>query len=62
MDKARLYASTNAGILINGNSGTGKELLAQSIHNASTQTQSAPSWLSTVVPSPPPSGKRIIRL
>lgn len=35
MDKARLYASTNAGILINGNSGTGKELLAQSIHNAS---------------------------
>lgn len=35
MDKAGLYASTNAGILINGNSGTGKELLAQSIHNAS---------------------------
>lgn len=35
MDKAVLYASTNAGILINGNSGTGKELLAQSIHNAS---------------------------
>ena len=46
MDKARLYASTNAGILINGNSGTGKELLAPDTIS--------PSWLSTVQPSPPP--------
>lgn len=33
--KARLYASTDANLLISGPSGTGKELLAQSIHNAS---------------------------
>lgn len=33
--KARLYAGTDANLLISGPSGTGKELLAQSIHNAS---------------------------
>ena len=33
--KAKLYAVTDANILIGGESGTGKELLAQSIHNAS---------------------------
>lgn len=37
IDKAKMYASTDANILITGNSGTGKELLAQSIHNASTR-------------------------
>ncbi len=35
IDKAKMYATTDANILITGNSGTGKELLAQSIHNAS---------------------------
>lgn len=35
--KARIYASTDACILILGNTGTGKELLAQSIHNESTR-------------------------
>jgi transcriptional regulator with PAS, ATPase and Fis domain len=33
--EARLYASTDANILITGDSGTGKELFAQGIHNAS---------------------------
>jgi len=35
IEKAKAYATTDANILITGNSGTGKELLAQSIHNAS---------------------------
>jgi len=34
-EKAAFYASTDANILICGKSGTGKELFAQSIHNAS---------------------------
>ena len=33
--KARRYAETDSDILLIGQSGTGKELLAQSIHNAS---------------------------
>lgn len=37
INSARIYASTDASILISGNSGTGKELLAQSIHNESNR-------------------------
>lgn len=33
--KARLFAKTNSTVLISGETGTGKELFAQSIHNAS---------------------------
>lgn len=36
-EQARLYARSNATILITGESGTGKELFAQAIHNASTR-------------------------
>lgn len=35
INQAKMYAATDANILIAGNSGTGKELLAQSIHNES---------------------------
>lgn len=35
--KAKMYAQTDANVLISGKSGTGKELLAQSIHNDSTR-------------------------
>jgi len=38
--KAVLYAATDANILINGANGTGKEMFAQSIHNASTRKNS----------------------
>lgn len=38
--KAALYAATDANILINGDNGTGKELFAQSIHNASIRKNS----------------------
>ena len=36
-EQARLYARSNAAILITGESGTGKELFAQAIHNASAR-------------------------
>lgn len=62
MDKAVLYASTNAGILINGNSGTGKELLAQSIHNASPRHNQPFVAVNCAAIPRLPSGKRIIRL
>lgn len=35
VDLARLYAETDATVLLSGESGTGKELFAQAIHNAS---------------------------
>lgn len=35
VDLARLYADTNATVLLTGESGTGKELFAQAIHNSS---------------------------
>ncbi|WP_101877101.1 sigma 54-interacting transcriptional regulator [Lachnoclostridium edouardi] len=37
IEKARLYAGAGTTILITGETGTGKELLAQSIHNASSR-------------------------
>ena len=39
LKKAETYAATDANILIGGDSGTGKELLAQSIHNASSRAK-----------------------
>lgn len=40
IDSARRYAKTNSTILISGKSGTGKELFAQAIHNASSRANS----------------------
>jgi transcriptional regulator with PAS, ATPase and Fis domain len=37
--KAKLFAKRDSPILISGASGTGKELIAQSIHNASTRSE-----------------------
>ncbi len=37
VDIARLYAGTDATVLLTGESGTGKELFAQAIHNASAR-------------------------
>ncbi|ADU95965.1 sigma-54-dependent Fis family transcriptional regulator [Geobacillus sp. Y412MC52] len=39
IDKAQHYAQTDATILIRGETGTGKELFAQSIHNASNRNR-----------------------
>jgi len=39
IQRAKIYAQTNATILIHGETGTGKELFAQSIHNASQRKQ-----------------------
>lgn len=39
LKKAETYAATDANILIGGDSGTGKELLTQSIHNASARAK-----------------------
>ncbi len=38
IDKARVFADAEANILIHGDTGTGKELLAQSIHNGSPRS------------------------
>ncbi|KJS17138.1 MAG: hypothetical protein VR69_06480 [Peptococcaceae bacterium BRH_c4b] len=38
IEKARLYASSDSNILITGETGTGKELFAQSIHNTSNRS------------------------
>ncbi len=37
IEKAKLFAQTDSTVLIQGSSGTGKELFAQSIHNASSR-------------------------
>ncbi|MDR2605020.1 MAG: sigma 54-interacting transcriptional regulator [Desulfovibrio sp.] len=35
LDKAKIYSRTQAGVLLYGETGTGKEIVAQSMHNAS---------------------------
>jgi len=39
IEKARRYARSDAAVMIEGETGTGKELLAQSIHNASKRSE-----------------------
>lgn len=39
IDKARLYSKTAASVLVEGETGTGKELFVQSIHNASPRRE-----------------------
>ena len=43
------FSAVESNILIRGETGTGKELFAQSIHNAS-QRKTGPSWPSTAPP------------
>ncbi|WP_310608228.1 two-component system response regulator GlrR [Buttiauxella brennerae] len=41
LDQARMVAQSDVSVLINGQSGTGKEILAQAIHNASPRSKKA---------------------
>ncbi|MDO2197068.1 sigma 54-interacting transcriptional regulator, partial [Escherichia coli] len=41
LDQARMVAQSDVSVLINGQSGTGKEILAQAIHNASPRSKNA---------------------
>ena len=41
LEQARMVAQSDASVLINGQSGTGKEILAQAIHNASPRSKNA---------------------
>lgn len=41
LEQARMVAQSDVSVLINGQSGTGKEILAQAIHNASPRSKSA---------------------
>ncbi|HAS1032972.1 TPA: two-component system response regulator GlrR [Enterobacter cloacae] len=41
LEQARMVAQSDVSVLINGQSGTGKEILAQAIHNASPRSENA---------------------
>jgi len=41
LEQARMVAQSDVSVLINGHSGTGKEILAQAIHNASPRSKNA---------------------
>ncbi|MDF3009202.1 MAG: two-component system response regulator GlrR [Enterobacter kobei] len=41
LEQARMVAQSDVSLLINGQSGTGKEILAQAIHNASPRSKNA---------------------
>ncbi len=41
LEQARMVAQSDVSVLINGQSGTGKEILAQAIHNASPRSKNA---------------------